>query len=250
VVRVRVSGAISTPTGTFDHAGEPRATTDAVVFTGWLGPLSTSDSDVFLYETGPKKLTLAAGGPSQQRFADVSPTHIAVSDFSEDPGGVYLGDGTTLANVIVIDRATKAQTIVGAKGSNGLPSKQAFPMLGSSGSLAYLEWLEVHPVPKLQQYLIQTLPMTALTGAPTKIADVQSEQSVRPTARAGFVEWVERWGGANTLWHGAIDGSSAPTQVPLGTAAVVHAPSATSAMTVLAIRPTVSDAPKTIAVAN
>ena len=36
VVRVRAGGSTTTLTGDFDHAGEPHATTDAVVFVGWL----------------------------------------------------------------------------------------------------------------------------------------------------------------------------------------------------------------------
>ncbi|MCE7893706.1 MAG: hypothetical protein DYH12_29085, partial [Sorangiineae bacterium PRO1] len=241
-VRVRHGGKTSTLSGSFDHAGEPRATTDAVVFTGWLGATADSDTDVFLYTPADQAVKLVAGGKGQQRFADVSASHVAVSDFSEDPSGVYAGDGTTQADIIVIERATGTTTPKQA------PGKQAFPMLGSSGTLAYLEWITVHPVPKLQEYSIVAVPMTTLTSPGLKLADVQSEVAVRPTASAGVAEWVVRWGGQSSLWRAALDGATPPAEQSLGSLAVLHAPSASSSMTVLAVEKTAGSAPALLAI--
>jgi hypothetical protein len=241
VVRVQSGGQIATLAGSFDHAGEPRATSDAVVFTAWQAKAADSDSDVLLYTVGDQSLSVIAAGPGQQRFADVSATHVAVSDFSEDPGGIYAGDGTSLADVIVFDRGTGTST------TRKLPGKQAFPMLGSNGTLSYLEWLEVHPVPKLQDYSIQAVPLSTLGAAGKEIAHVQSEQAVRPTAHGGKVEWVVRWG-QSALWRAALDQSTPPVQIPLGSAAVLHAPAATGSMTVLAASPTAGAPPALISV--
>lgn len=242
LVRVRHGGAVTIVSGGFNLAGEPRATSDAVVFTGWLGADTDSDSDVFLYQVSTGTSTAVAAGPGQQRFADVSTTHVAVSDFSEDPGGVYTGDGASQADIIVFDRATLTPTVRAA------PGKQAFPMLGSSGTLSYLEWITVHPIPKLQDYTLRAVPLAMPTAAATKIADVQSDQAVRPTARAGVAEWVVRWQGVSSLYRAALDGSSAPQKQDLGTAAVLHAPSSSSSMTVLAVRQTTTSAPALVAI--
>jgi hypothetical protein len=121
-------------------------------------------------------------------------------------------------------------------------------MLGSSGTLAYLEWVTVHPVPKLQEYSIMAVELTALGAPGVKLADVQSEQAVRPTARAGVAEWVVRWSSQSSLWRAALDGSTAPQQLNLGSVAVLHAPSSSSSMTVLAVRKTAASAPALVAV--
>ncbi len=227
VVRVRVDGATQTLAGSFDEAGEPRATDDAVVFTGFS---SADDSDVFLFSATTQEVSLVAGGPGQQRFADVSKTHVAISDFSEDPLGVYSGDGTSLADIIVVDRSTGTASV------RALPGKQAFPMLGSEGTLAYLEWLEVHPVPKLQEYSLMAVPLAAVDQPGTEISHVSSDQAVRPTASAGLVEWVVRDSGQNSLWRSLADGSGTPSAIPLSGAEVLHAPSASAKLTVLAVR--------------
>jgi hypothetical protein len=242
VVRVRASGATQTITGAFDHAGEPRVTADAVVLTGWAKADPSSDCDVYLYTLASSELGLVAGGAGQQRFADVSATHVAVSDFSEDPLGIYAGDGTSLANVIVIERASGSAT------TRSFVGKQAFPMLGSEGVLSYLEWLEVHPVPKLQHYSILAVPLTTPTAAGSLVADVTSDQSVRPTASSGLVEWVVRDEGQNSLWRAPLDTSAPPSVLPLPGAEVLHAPSASQLMTVLAVREIPTSEPELVAI--
>jgi hypothetical protein len=135
VVRVRAGGANVSIVGSFDHAREPKASSDAVVFTGFLGTDDGSDSDVFLYDVAGKSVTQLQVEKGQQRFADVSAAHVAWSDFAEDPTGVYSGDGTSLADVVLYDRVTKKSQVI------KLTGKQAFPMLAVSGSVGFLDWL-------------------------------------------------------------------------------------------------------------
>jgi hypothetical protein len=132
----------------FDHAGEPRATADAVVFTKFLGSDPTSDTDVALYDLDSDQLSVIASGPGQQRFADVSATHVAFTDFSEDPAG-YFNESGSISDVVLVDRTTGEVSVRAAEG------KQAFPLLGSGEVLAYLEWGAVHPEPKFSQFFIK-----------------------------------------------------------------------------------------------
>lgn len=230
VVRLRTAGANLSLSGSFDHAREPRASADAVVFTGFYGTTDTSDSDVFLYDLASKTVSALQTAKGQQRFADVSATHVAWSDFSEDPSGVYSGDGTSLADIVLYDRGTKKLQSI------ALGGKQAFPMLAVAGSLGFLDWLAVHPVPKLQDYRIMALPLADLSAKPKLVASVQSEVAVRPSANATRVEWVVRWSGKSTLHRAPLDGSAAPVEVGLGAVAEVHAPVGTTGLSVVATR--------------
>jgi hypothetical protein len=238
-VRIAFGGSARTATGAFDHAGEPRATADAVVFTGWLGYDDRSDTDVFIArpDGGPAELVL--GGPGQQRFADVSESHLAVSDFSEDPGGVYSGDGTSLSDLVVIDRNGGPAQRKRATG------KQAFPMLGARGRMVFLEWIGVHPVPKFQEYTIRVVELAALGGEPVTIASVKSDRpTVRPVARGNFVEWVERpLDSVSRLYRAELDRPPAPSAVSGLEGLELFAPAASAAFTVIAVQPLAGGAP-------
>ncbi len=222
VVRVSHAGVVDTPSGAFHHTGEPRATAGAVVFTAWLG-------------------ALVGGGPHQQRFADISQTHVAYSDFSEDPSGFYVGDGISLADVVLVDRASGVATALPR------PIKQAFPMLGIQGLLGYLDWVQVHPVPKLQAYAIATVPLSDPLATPTVVANVESDTRVRPSAGGGWFEWVVRREQTVTLHRAAADTSAAAITIPLD-AAELHAPVANDTTTLLAVRPSAGAAPELSAV--
>lgn len=237
VVRVLVAGNTKTLSGPFLHAGEPRATTGAVVFTGWLQSDKSGDTDVFLFDVATGDVSLVLGGTGQQRFADVSPSHVAVSDFSEDPAGIYTGDGGSLSDVVVLDRSTLTPTTL------KLPGKQAFPMLGGGQRLAYLDWLEVHPMPKLHQYELHSVPLASLGDKPTLVASVTSDVAVRPTVFAGVAEWVARSSDVSTLRRAPLDASSAPQLVNLGATSVLHAPAGGADFTVLAVRSSPSAPP-------
>jgi len=238
VVRVRSNGSTTTIAGQFDHAGEPKATADAVVFTGWLAAADDGDTDVFVWRQAGPSVELALGGAGQQRFADISPSYVAVSDFSEDPSGRYAGNGISLADIVLIDRTT------GDVVRRQLPGKQAFPMLGARESLLYLEWTEVHPVPKLQDYTIRAVPIITPSAAAREIAHVQSMDAVRPTASGAHVEWVSRGSATSSLFQAALDGSATIVPVALPGIAVAHAPVSTARFTVLAVRPTQTSVPR------
>jgi hypothetical protein len=148
-VRVRYGGQVQTMSGAFVRAAEPRATDDAVVFTAFLGPDPNDDSDVYLFDVKSGELSVVADGAGQQRFADVSATYVAFTDFSEDPKGHFDETGS-ISDVALIERAT------GMRSNRTLPGKQAFPLLGADGVFAYLEWAAVHPEPKLGQFWLKS----------------------------------------------------------------------------------------------
>ena len=151
-VRVRgKSGDAVTMKGAFDHAGEPRAAADAVVFTAWLGPTENDDTDIFLYRPATQELAAVSTTPKQQRFPDISATHLAWADFADDPDGFFKGEGSPAdqGDVVLFDRATSTAT------TRQAPGKQAFPMLGATGTVAYLDWAGVQPEPKLDAYVLR-----------------------------------------------------------------------------------------------
>ena len=210
VVRVSYRGTVRTITGPFDHAGEPRAAADGVVFTIWMSadPKGDTDVDLYLPETG--ELLTIATGPNQQRFADISATRIAFTDFTEDPDGHYDGDSNDLADIAVYDRSTRETT------PRPLPNKQAFPMLLAGNQLAYLhwDWVEVHPEPKLAAYHLRVGSLAPGAPADHEIARVAAQVPpyVRPAVHEATLEWVDSPGGKFQLWRAAADGSSAPTR--------------------------------------
>lgn len=187
-VRVRgKSGEAVTIQGAFDHAGEPRAAADAVVFTAWLGPDDTADSDIFLYRTATAEVVPVSATPKQQRFPDISATHIAWADFSGDSDGFYqdAGSHSAEADVVLFDRATSAAT------TRHAPGKQAFPILGASGKVAYLDWVGVQPEPKLDAYALRIGDLDAPIESDATVAEIATPLlHVRPVARGALLEWV------------------------------------------------------------
>ncbi len=193
IVRVSNAGHSTTIVGPFDHAGEPRATSDAVVFTAWLSADEGGDTDVYLYTPATQQVVPIATGPGQQRFADVSASLVAVTDFSEDP--VQAFDPTTLrlADIVVFDRRTFAKTV------RHLPGKQAFPILGTSSRLGYLDWGFVIPEPKFSAYTIR---VGTVAGDPSLDGNVKGSGQVqvntpytRPSVRGEWIEWVDESAG-------------------------------------------------------
>jgi hypothetical protein len=186
LVRVRFAGATHDVRGDYERTAQPRATADAIVFTGQIG----EDADIALYEPAADRVRVIASGPGQQLFADISATQIAYSDFSEDPDGKFDDNGSDLADVVLVDRATLHQRRL------KLPGKQAFPLLRAAGDLVYLHWAESHPEPKLSQYTIMAWDMRL--DARAQLATVETQPPyVRPSVSGDTVEWVERPFGAN-----------------------------------------------------
>jgi hypothetical protein len=187
-VRVwRKSGDPVTIQGAFDHAGEPRAAADAIVFTAWLGPNDTADSDILLYRPATQEVVVVSATPKQQRFPDISATHIAWADFVDDPDGIYqdVGSHAAEADVVVFDRATSTAT------KRYAPGKQAFPILGAPGKVAYLDWVGVQPEPKLDGYTLRIGDLDAPVALDAEVARINAQLlHVRPVARGALLEWV------------------------------------------------------------
>lgn len=183
---IRVDGPSGTVTlaGAFDHAREPRVAADAVVFTAWLGAGDAGDTDVLLYEPASGAMKLAAGGPGQQRFADVSLTHVAWTDFSEDPDGRFDGMDD-ISDIQVRDRLTGVTT--GRKRAG----KQAFPILGAEGKIAFLDWGLVHPEPKFSEYEVRLGPPAGDGSTDVVAAHILSHVLyLRPVAHGDHLSWV------------------------------------------------------------
>jgi hypothetical protein len=233
VVRVVANGgaAVTLPgsgMAAIDHAGEPRVTEGAVVFTGWLGAADTSDTDVFLYTPADGKTTTALGGPGQQRFADVSADKVAVTDFSPDPAGVFDPSRLCQSDVVIVDRATLAAT------PRPLPGQEQFPILSGS-HVVYLHWL-IHPEPKLSQYALMVGDVgraDATQDANVKdVAGALVETNtpyVRPSVHKTTLEWVDDVAGG--LFRRPVDLSAAAVNPASGFTMVAAV--ATDAMTVV-----------------
>jgi hypothetical protein len=214
--------------GAFDHAGEPRAADDAVIFTGWLSADEKGDTDVLLYTPSSGALTVLGTGPGQQRFADVSATHAAWSDFAEDPDGTFDDNGNDVADLVVLDRGT--MTAVTRK----RPGKQAFPALGADGRIAYLDWPLVHPEPKFAEYELR-IGDVAGDGASDAHVDYITTQVpyMRPAARGDRLEWVSSSLGGPTLMRRSADLASPAETVQVFQGLTVFGPSAAVGITLV-----------------
>lgn len=225
---------------TFDaHAAvrEPRADGHSLLFTSFAALTPRADTDVWILDGWNAEPRLLLGGAGQQRFAELSATHAAVSDFSEDPDGAFDDTETDLADVVVIDRATGAETRRRAAG------KQAFPVLLDGGLLAYLSWSGIRPEPKLLSYELRA---GAIAGDPATdrlVVKVDSAAArwVRPSAHGNVLEWVEAGTDGSRLFRAPVDGSVPPREVP-GLAGVrLGAPIAAASFTLVATTPVAGD---------
>jgi hypothetical protein len=232
VVRVRANGATDTMSGGFDHAGEPRAAADAVVFTAWRGADPLSDTDVFLYDVAAQRADVVLGGPAQQRFSDVSRGYVAAADFSEDPSGVFNETPTNVADIILFDRGTRAVS------RRPWPGKQAFPLLVSPSRLGYLDWGEVHPEPKFSQYTLRVGDIQGAVANDVTVALVKNVgQYILPAGRNGSLEWVDSPTGMPTLWRVPADMSRPPAAVPGLDGLQLFAPAAAASFTIVGTMP-------------
>jgi hypothetical protein len=232
VVRVWTGEAAVTVKGAFDHAGEPRASANGVIFTGWRAADEAGDTDVFLFVPGQAEAKPIAEGPGQQRFADISRTHVAYSDFSEDSDGRFDENAFDLSDVVVVERAT------GTASRRMRAGKQAFPMLGAEGRVGYLEWGPQHPEPKFSAYTLLMGEAMAEGAKDEAVVPIETlVPYVRPVARGTFVEWVA-WPNASapSLWRRRADLSEPAVEVPSIEGMEMYGPSATQWFTVLATR--------------
>jgi len=204
-VRVRHDGKVETLSGPFTRAEEPRATGDAVVFTAFLGPAAYDDSDVYLFDVASHELSAIASGAGQQRFADVSATHVAFTDFSEDPQGYFTESGA-ISNIVTIERATRARS------DRLAPGKQAFPLLGSDGVFAYLEWAAVHPEPKLGQFWLKVgrldRPVSEDFNVKSNGQVFTNPAYVRPSLRGLNLDFIDQTSTGPALFRTALGNPS------------------------------------------
>lgn len=233
VVRARWGGETGTIPGPFDHAGEPRVEGDAVVLTGWLTADEAGDTDIFLYEPGQAEAVRIASGPGQQRFPDISATHVAFADFSEDPDGRFDQDERDLADIVVYDRRT------GRASPRSREGKQAFPMLGAGERVAYLDWAWIHPEPKFEHFdlLIGDIAAPGSGDAMAASIEMAGAPYVLPAVRGELVEWVERAEvGEASLRRRPADLSAPAAEVPGLAGLDLFGPSASATITVVAAR--------------
>lgn len=183
--------------GDFDHATEPRISPTAVVFTAWLGPEKTADTDIAIYEFASKSWQWVARGPGQQRFADISETLVAWSDFAEDPDGRFDENDLDVADIVLFNRQTKTAEPRPRIG------KQAFPMLGATGKLAFLDWNLVHPEPKLVAYDLRLVDLASPLSESVLVESIRTAAPyIRPVAHGQLLEWVALTDLVNaTLWR-------------------------------------------------
>lgn len=209
-VRLRdASGAEPFETA-FPQAGEPRVTEDALVFTAFVGAGAHADTDVALYDLTTHELTAVAGGAGQQRFADVSAIYVAVTDFSEDPKGYFDDTGTgSISDIVFIDRTTLERTV------RAVPGKQAFPLLGSDGLVAYLEWGAVHPEPKFSQFFLKAGYVDSPAAEDRNVKGVDAQVStdpayVRPSLHGRYLDYIDKVASEPQLFRASLDESAPP----------------------------------------
>ena len=219
-VRVSYGDRVSTVAGEFVMATEPRARDHFVAFTAWKGTTASDDTDVWLYDARTDTARPAIGGPGQQRFADVSGTHVVATDFSEDPDGRF--DGAN--DLAVLDIASSAVT------RRAVPGKQAFPMLSSKGALAYLSWNAVQAQPTLESYVLMAGSVLGDPGADHMIARVKysSPEPARPAFAGETLEWIADPDGVTALYRAPADGSAAPARAFGQAGLLLYAPASSS----------------------
>ncbi len=225
---LRVSGA-------FDHAGEPRLSAGALVFTAWKGDGDLSDSSINVFDLATETL-LELDANGQQRFADVSATHVLYTDFGEDPDGTFNNNETDVADIAIYDRVARTTT------TRKLTGKQAFARVADTSAMIYLSWKLIHPEPKLAAYELMTGPISANVTADREVALVTQNAAsgyILPSAQNGLVEWVGGDGladSATRLWRTRLD-VIAPVSVDGLDALSLGAPAAHPQFTLLSVRP-------------
>jgi hypothetical protein len=228
VVRIKVGAKpVITMKGVFQHAGEPRAGEAGVAFTAWMTTDELGDTDVYLYDRATGATVPIATGPAQQRWADVSATHVAYSDFVEDPDGTFGNDSKDVCDIGLVELATMKKT------TYAKPGKQAYPMLGSSGYAVFLEWPADHPEPKNVFYSLRSWGFAGATQPDVELSQVIHNDSfyARPATRDGVVTWVAS-APQDTLFRVAVEGGS-PAVIPMAST-VLRSPAMTSSFVAIA----------------
>jgi hypothetical protein len=244
VVRVWTGGTTTTLAGAFAQATEPGAAPDAVVFTSWAGTSPSADTDVAVYLVSTGQIVPLFTGPAQQRFASISATHVAFTDFAEDPDGWFQPTKETLlADVVLYDR------MLCQLETHPLPGKQAFPLVGSAGHVVYLDWPNDRPEPKFQAYSIHAWDLAASPVDPDRLLDeVQTlgqTEYARPSTRDGLVEWVA---GSSTLRRAHLSDNLPPETLPGFPDQDVFFPASAGPFSLVATRPAGQSTPPVLSV--
>lgn len=230
-VHVRAGGKVETLSGAFVRAEEPRASSDAVVFTAFLGAGPNDDSDVYLFDVTSHELSPIATGAGQQRFADISPTHVAFTDFSEDPQG-YFNELGSISDIAMIERAT------GLRSNRPAPGKQAFPILGTDGVFAYLEWAAVHPEPKLGQFWLKVgkldRPVSEDFNVKTSGQVTTNPAYVRPSLRGLNLDFIDQGSDGVALFRASLGTPNALVSLKIQDSLYLFGPVAGDRFTLLA----------------
>lgn len=231
-VHVRYGSGATLLEKSFALAAEPRAARDAVVFTAFQAAGATADTDVRLFDVTTQQLIPIATGAGQQRFADVSATHVAVTDFSEDPKG-YFDEMGSISDIIVIERATLERSVRAADG------KQAFPLLGDGGVLAYLAWGAVHPEPKFSQFRLMAgrLDQPVAQDVNVKGGDAQVSTNpayVRPSLHGSSLDYVDEVASVPQLFRADLAALAPPVAAAVPGASRLLGPVAGDTWTLVA----------------
>lgn len=230
-VRVRYEGRTATLAGAFVRAEEPRAANDAVVFTAFLGSDPNSDSDVYLFDVRSGELSLMGGGAGQQRFADVSATHVAFTDFSEAEKG-YFDESGSVSDIVLVDRAS------GTRSTRVAPGKQAFPLLGTGGVFAYLEWAAVHPEPKLGQFWLKAGSLDRPVSEDVNVKPMGQVSTnpayIRPSLHGLNLDFVDQGADGVALYRAALGAPNAPVPLKIAGSLQLFGPVAGDRFTLLA----------------
>lgn len=203
----RADGSVVVVPSTGQSAAEPHVFGEDVVFTTFVTSVD-GDSDVAIWEGATGTVRVLADGPAQQRFPAISRRFVAYADFREaGEQGAFSPYRASLADVVVIDRASGEKTV------RALPGKQAFPMLDPElDLLGYLDWDEIRPEPKLGAPYGIRVGSVATPSLDREIRapdDGTSVEELRPSLRGGTFAWLERHdGGLRVLSRSAEEGAT------------------------------------------
>ncbi|HEX2875955.1 MAG TPA: hypothetical protein VHP33_32115 [Polyangiaceae bacterium] len=231
-VHVRYSGGAQLLERSFALAAEPRAASDAVVFTAFQAAGATADTDVQLFDVMTQELMPMAAGVGQQRFADVSATHVAFTDFAEDPKG-YFDQTGSISDIVVVERTSLERTVRAASG------KQAFPLLGEDGVLAYLAWGAVHPEPKFSQFRLMAGKLGTPVASDVNVKGTDTPVNtnpayVRPSLRGSYLDYIDEVAGQPQLFRANLATLAPPVAANLPGAQRLLGPVAGDSLTLLA----------------
>ena len=133
---------------------------------------------------------------------------------------------------MLFDRATNVVT------RRHRPGKQAFPILGAKGKVAYLDWVGVQPEPKLSGYRLKIANLGAPVEADALVNSIYTPQiHVRPVARGALLEWVGKAQGQTTqMFRQAVDLATPAVALPGLAGMELVGPTASETITLVGVQ--------------